>query len=300
MVLDLISTTVSTLNTAFDIGKTVGSWIFGTGKSGKPGPLPAWAAQGTPAYGEWSYTGVPAKRLVYIDRITGGHRVFGPSQAASLLLADMPPLPKGSLVTLDPEAGKTGVLNPAAVKRALQGCPSAPQQSDATPPPAPAPVVPPAVAPAPASPRLEQFFSDLALSAVPRAAVQLAPFFGDLTRPVGSLRLNPTLPSRPREWWEPAPPQWPSMGPEDWRQRDLWQAPQGPPSGLPEDQGGWNDTLAPPQSDVPQPAPAPSACGCVMPCCPGGSARPAPRRQRAKPRLRPNVTIICGGRKRKL
>jgi hypothetical protein len=289
--LDLISSVFGTLNTAFDLGKTVGGWIFGTGsKSSGGGPLPAWAAQGTPAYGDWSYAGVPAKRLVYIDRVTGGHRVFGPSQAASLLLADMPPLPKGSLVTLDPEAGKTGVLNPAAVKRALQGCPSAPQQSDQAAPPPVAPVVPPAAAPAPSSPRAEAFWSDLLLNQVPRAATQLAPLFGDLSRPAGNLRVGPRLPYWNSQPWVAQPPPLPDT-------EGNWTDDRDAPDLIPDDPMAPAEPAQPPV--VP---PAAGSCGCVMPCCPSQAAsRAAPRRQRAKPRLRPNVTIICGGgRKRKL
>lgn len=129
------------LNSAWDFGFRIGDALFGGRKQSRPAALPAWAQQGTPAYGEWSYSGVPLGRLVVIDKATGAHRTFGPLQGAGLALADLPPLPAGSLLTVDPVSAKRGVLNAAAVRRAVEGCPP--------PRPAPPPIVlaPPANAP---------------------------------------------------------------------------------------------------------------------------------------------------------
>lgn len=129
------------LNSAWDFGFNIGESLFG-GRKQQRFTLPAWAAQGTPAYGDWSYAGVPAGKLVVIDKATGGHRVIGAKQGAGLALADLPQLPPGSVVTIDPKTTKRGVLNAAALKRALEGCPP--------PPPAPPPIVlrPPAEPPA--------------------------------------------------------------------------------------------------------------------------------------------------------
>lgn len=113
---------------AFEVGYKVGQWIFGTdGRlKGTQGQLPSWAQQGTPAYGQWSYTNVPVGKVVVIDRETGGHKVWGANQGAWLAMSDLPALPTGSAVTIDPKTGKRGVLNKAAMDRAMKGCPTLP------------------------------------------------------------------------------------------------------------------------------------------------------------------------------
>lgn len=273
-----VSSTVTVLQTAYDIGKIVGGWFFGGGKKvAQPAPLPSWAQQGTPAYGAWSYQNVPPKRLVYIDQQTGGHRLFGPSQAAALIMAELPPLPLGTVVTLDPATSKTGVLNKAAMDRALKGCPSAPANTTA--PPAAPPLTP--AAPAQTDPTWQQLGQLLELGSqfprsFPPGAVDA--FNERFIRPHLS---RPHLPGLSPP---PTPPEFRRGG----NMEDFPLDPLDPP--------------APDQSDAVPPAPAPAQpCGCVMPCCPGAAGDGGRKsRPRSKPRLRPNVTIICGGRKRKL
>ncbi len=261
------------LQDAYDLGYWIGEKFVTLTGSGDSGLIPANSPRGlwgSQSYRTNIYKGTQPGAIVYVDPVSGGFKVQNP--------AVVPNLPTGSLVTTDPVTKRRGVLNAAAVKRAIEGCPSAPQVPAAPPvTPAPAQGITPLVDAFTGLPVQQLVFGGA--SGGRYADLPPGPLRSPSIQTIGTLRIPDQFQSPGRRAFDDAyrqrreqMPDAPSIDPEgDAPAYDGPEAPRPPAQGMQQ------------------------CCMPVMPCgCDRPSQRPAARPARPrKPRPPIQVHVTC-------